>query len=82
MVVQYRARVDFSIPVESFLDPPAMCFRPDRKDLLSNFLIYGRMSRCHDLVRQKVSPIPFGEKASGQVDFRRRVISGLDLING
>lgn len=59
----YRARVDFSIPVESFLDPPAVCFRPDRKDQLSKFHKYGLMSRCYDLVRQKVSPIPFGEKA-------------------
>lgn len=30
----YGARVFISIPpVESFLDPPAVCFRPDRKIL-------------------------------------------------
>lgn len=57
----YRARVDFSIPVESFLNPPAV--KPDRKDPFSKFHKYGLMCRCYDLVRQKVSPIPFGEKA-------------------
>lgn len=45
-----------SPPVESFLDPPAVCFRPDRKDQFSKFHKYGLMFRCYDLVRQKVSP--------------------------
>ena len=29
--------VDYSIPLSTFLDPPAVCFRPDRKDPLSKF---------------------------------------------
>ncbi|EXB52400.1 hypothetical protein L484_012045 [Morus notabilis] len=33
------------------------------RNQLSKFHKYGLMSRCYDLVRQKVSPIPFGEKA-------------------
>ncbi|KAL5830464.1 hypothetical protein ACOSQ3_019932 [Xanthoceras sorbifolium] len=44
----YRVvQADYSLPLSTFLDPPAVCFRPDRKDQLSillavnsNFLVF------------------------------------------
>lgn len=41
----------------------SLILRPAGSEQLSKFHKYGLMSRCYDLVRQKVSPIPFGEKA-------------------
>lgn len=55
----------------------AFCFRPGRKDQLEKFQKYGLMFWCYDLARQKVSPKGVPRRESGQVDFRRRVISYL-----
>ena len=49
---------DFTLPLEQLLDPPAVCLRPDRKDLLSKFHKYGLMLRCYDLIRQRRCPLP------------------------
>lgn len=32
-----EACCDFTLPLEQLLDPPAVCLRPDRKDLKSQF---------------------------------------------
>lgn len=63
MVWYWTALSDYSIPVERFLDPPAVCFRPDRKDQLSKFHKYGLMFRCYDLVRTRSAPKPLGASA-------------------
>ena len=41
-----EACCDFTLPLEQLLDPPAVCLRPDWKDLLSKFNKYGLMFRC------------------------------------
>lgn len=56
-----RACVDFSITAFDLLDPPAVVFRPDRKDQLSKiFDNVGRMFRCYDLIRTQRPPLPIG----------------------
>lgn len=45
------AKMDFSLPLSAFIDPPALCFRPDRKDLLHLFNKYGRLFRAYDCLR-------------------------------
>lgn len=47
----YDMSVDYSVPLKTLLDLPAVCFRPDRKDLLSKFNKYGLMFRCYDAIR-------------------------------
>lgn len=48
----------YSASVEDLLDPPAVCFRPDRKDQLHKFHKYGRLFRMYDYVRTTKPPIP------------------------
>ena len=66
----YRARVDFSIPLESFSNPPAVCFRPDRKDQNEKFQ---RSSVLGPRPPESLSDS--FRREGGQVDFRRPVIS-------
>ena len=54
------ASIDYSLPVEAFLDPPVACFNPERKDQLTKFDKYGLMFKCYDLIRQKAPPISIG----------------------
>lgn len=54
------AVVDFSVPLERFLDPPAVCFRPDRKDPLQQFKKYGLYFPSYDLIRSRPIPLPLG----------------------
>lgn len=53
-----KASVDITIPLEQFLDPPAVCFRPERKDPNSKLNRVGLLFRCYDLVRSRPAPLP------------------------
>lgn len=65
-----ESSVDYSVPIERFLDPPAVCFRPNQKDQLSKFSKYGRLFRCYDYVRSQPAPIPIElERVDHRVDY-------------
>lgn len=58
-----KPSVDYSITIEQLLDPPAVCFRPERKDPFSQFHKYGLMFRCYDLIRSRAAPLPLMESS-------------------
>jgi len=39
--------MDYGRPIEDFLDPPALCFHPERKD---SFLKNGLIFRCSEII--------------------------------
>lgn len=54
-----KAKIYFSITAIDLLDPPAVVFRPDRKDKFSTIL---KQFRCYDLIRTHRAPLPLTER--------------------
>lgn len=60
-LVVCRASSSYDVGVVKLLDPPAVVFRPGRKEQLHKFHKYGRMFKAYDLIRVRTVSLPTGD---------------------